>query len=310
MNQWLAEVLTNAGTVAQAYSASGFAQGPSMPDVSTSAPDTELAILPVTSGFQTIMNPYAGGGAFAPRLRTYDLRGGVVNDAPVDARSIAPMPGGGSVAVLLAAPPATGVSLAWLDGAGQVTRTVPLDNDVYRVLVSWDTGHLFAFVGGLPNRPAQGRWYDAAGAPLTAWFPLAIDKGSGGYQRLLADGVIAIAGSGAWVTAVRDGFEGTVPVPAWLSARPGTRLVTIRDGRGFAVLPSSGIGSFEVVTTSGESCGTVTLPPAPAELGPLPAYPPPRLDVGWDGTVIESIFTPTGEFVGVCTLQWWPGLLR
>ncbi len=154
-------------------------------------------------------------------------------------------------------------SLVWIDPGGRVTRTVPLDGGTYCAIVNWPTGHVFAFIAGTSVRPTQGQWYDAARAPLTPWFDVGIGKGRGGYQRLNADGVVALGTLGLrWVTAVREGEAGTEVLPAWLAARPGTRLVTVRGGRGFAVLPAAGIGSLEIVTTAGESCGTVTMPEA------------------------------------------------
>jgi hypothetical protein len=107
--------------------------------------------------------------------------------------------------------------------------------------------------------------------------------------------------------AVRDGVEGPVPVPDWLRDRPNTRLSTIRDGRGYAVETTNitTTDRFEVVSTSGASCGVVVLP----GLTPPVAMSTPRIDVGQDGTVIHSS-GPTGDPGGSCTFQWWAGMLR
>jgi hypothetical protein len=276
--------------------------------------DTDTYFHPVTNGFRgTVI--LRGGPTLDFRLRTWDLSGGLVSDLPLEARSIAPLPDGSSIAVVsppAAASPPANPSLVWVDAAGQVTRTVALDDDVYRVIVNWPTGHLFAFVGGTSSRRTHGRWYDGAGSPLTSWFDIPISKGDGGYQRLLADGVVALGTPGQpWSAAVRDGVTGTEPVPGWLAARPGTRLVTIRGGRGYAVLPNSGTGSFEIVATTGDSCGTVTVP-QPSSDTSVAVFPPPRLDVGWDGTVFQSFMIQAAGSTspGRCVFRWWTALLE
>jgi hypothetical protein len=218
----------------------------------------------------------------------------------------------GSLAVLASPGSAANAQLAWVDAGGDVTRTVQLDADVSRVVANWTTGHIFAFIGGTSTRPTRGRWYDAAGAPLTAWFDIAIDKGKGSYQRVLADGVVALGTVGfPWAIAVRDGVAGSEEVPAWLAARPRTRLVTIRGGRGYAVLPNDGAASFEIVAADGESCGTVTLP-QPSFDTSAASWSPPRLDVGWDGTVFQTFMTqaPGSPSPQRCVYRWWPALLE
>lgn len=295
------------------YAASGSAAGSPMSSIAN-RPDVDTYFHPVTNGFRGIVVLRPAPGALELRLRTWDLSGGLVSDLALPVRTIAPLPDGGSVAVLWdpAGVPGANPSLAWIDASGGVTRTVPLDNDVGHLIVNWPTGHVFAFVGGTSARATQGRWYDGAGTPLTPWFVLPLTKGSGGYQRLLADGVVALGNQeGPWLTAVRDGVAGTEAVPAWLAARPDTRLVTIRGGRGYAVLPVTGSGAFEIATSAGESCGIVTVPQPGSGADSAP-WSPARLDVGWDGSVFQTFLVqaPGSPSPQRCVFRWWPGVLQ
>lgn len=296
------------------YAASGSSAGPAMASIRGNANDPDTYFHPVSQGFRAVVVLRPSPMTLDYRVRTWDLAGALTSDLAMQVRTIAPRPDGGSVAVVDASTaPSTRTELVWIDADGHVTHTVPLDNDVDRVIVNWSTGHLFAFVGGLSTRPTQGRWYDGSGTPLTPWFDIAVQKGSGFYQRLLQGGVIALGNQGGpWATAVQDGVDGTEAVPAWLAARPGTRLATIRDGRGFAVLPATGIDSFEIVTMDGQSCGTVSLPPLSADDGAVAAFPRPLLDVGWDGTVFQSalVQVPGAPSPQRCVFRWWPALLR
>lgn len=95
------------------------------------------------------------------------------------------------------------------------------------------------------------------------------------------------------------------------------RLATLPGGRGYAVLPyvpvtavSPPETSFEIVTATGESCGTFQLP-APAD-EPGISRTPALLDVGQDGTLVQAE-TLSGAALGSgthCEFRWWPGLLR
>jgi hypothetical protein len=260
------------------------------------------------------------------KLRSFDGTGQTIATSPDLAYSSAPDPHGGTVllgqsyASTAATPGPYGpLKLEWIDGSGAVIRTAPLDGYATMLLVDWGTGNVLTLGDGAVGPGASGlraRWWDGAGAPLTAWF----DTGIRGVQvaslHLLLDGSIALSDGQTWRGVFRDGVAAMDPPPAWLAARPATRLATIRSGRGYAVIAASGGGdaptSFEIVAASGESCGTVTLPAAPQETGIV--RHPTSLQVGQDGTVIQSeeLGSDTGALGSGnhCEFRWWPALLR
>jgi hypothetical protein len=207
--------------------------------------------------------------------------------------------------------------LEWLDPTGIVLRTATLDDDPTMLLVDWNTDHVLTLLPGADR--LRARWHDGAGAPLTPWFDAGptIDP-RGATMHLLLDGAIALGDGQGWRGIFRDGAAQVDPPPGWLAARPGTRLATVRHGRGYAVLPmrygtnatTGDATSFELVTASGEGCGRVSLPPPPAEPGVTRTAT--GLDVGQDGTVIQ-VGSRTGPDLGMGMhgdFRWWPALLR
>jgi hypothetical protein len=232
--------------------------------------------------------------------------------------SSAPDPHGGTVllarAWVIDAGPSGPTMLQWLDGHGTVQRTATLDADPTMLLVAWGSDHVLTLLrasGGL-----RARWYDDRGAPLTRWFD--VGDLSVASMHLLLDGTVAVSDGTAWRGVFRDGVAAMDPPPGWLAARPGTRLATIRSGRGYAVLPPpSSFGPsgsdqtrFEVVSASGESCGTVAIPAPSGEPGVT--HRPSALDVGQDGTLFQ-----TEDLMGTslgwgmhCGFRWWPALLQ
>ncbi len=204
--------------------------------------------------------------------------------------------------------------LAWFDASGSVVRTAPLDANAGALLVEWATGHVLV-LGGSSGAP-KARWYDGTGAPLTPWF----DGVATPYQptmHLLVDGSIALGDEQAWRGVFRDGVAAVDSPPAWLAARPGTRLATIRGGNGYAALPfrNGATGkadqtTVELLTAAGASCGKLTVPAAPAEPGI--ARTPEGIEVGQDGTLLEWEYlsgAPLGDG-NHCEFRWWPALLR
>jgi len=295
------------------YSAAGAALGPAMGPLQNNGGDADTWFHPLTAP-----DGWRGVGLDG-HILTWDPAGHPTGDLALGAFTITPLPdGAGSVVVVPGPPPSSSspagtTELTWVDAAGVAFRTVLLDQDPFRAIVDWDNGHLFALLGGLSSRPTQGRWFDRDGVALTDWFVIPVGKGSGGSEHLLGGGLVAFGTvGGPWLLALRDGVAGTEPAPGWLAARPSTRLATIRGGRGFAVMPATGIGLLELVTTAGESCGTVALPPPDAAAGTVPSFPPPRLDVGWDGTVFQSVLVqvPGQPSPLRCVFRWWPALLR
>src|SRR6266702_663608 len=266
-------------------------------------------------------------GAFAPlvfrRFRAYDASGRQLAELGQFAISSAPDGQGGSV--LLAqdwhrslsfsgrshspqyVPIVGPMLLEWVDAAGGVTRSVEVGGTPTFVLVNGGTGHVVAISLGAA---APARWFDATGQPLTPWFTLGNVVGTS--IHLLLDGTVVLSDDGRWDVALQDGVSNPVAVPDWLAARPFTRLATIRGGRGYAVLPmdatSGDATHFEIVTASGQSCGTFAVP-APTVTA-TDSSTPLRLDVGQDGTLLQQLSrSVVPSPVGVqCAFRWWPAL--
>jgi hypothetical protein len=198
--------------------------------------------------------------------------------------------------------------LEWVDAAGGVTRSATIGGDPRLVLVNPGTGHVVTISLGAA---APARWFDATGQPLTPWFTAGDVVGAS--IHLLVDGTVVVRDAGRWDVALQDGVSNPVAVPDWLAARPFTRLATVRGGRGYAVLPD-GTGAdasqFEIVTASGQSCGTFAVP-APTVTA-TDSRTPRRLDVGPDGTLLQQLSrTVVPNPGGVqCAFRWWPALLR
>src|SRR5512146_257445 len=210
-------------------------------------------------------------------LRTWSGTGTVFNNLLEYVDWTAPTPDGGSVILARTfdpnATPGVGPPLLqWLTGGGSIVRSVTLDDAaVMMVLVAWPTAHVLVLVpAGL-----RARWFDGAGTALTPWFDAgaAVDPFETSMP-LLVDGSVALADGQGWRTLFRDGAARADPPPRWLADRPGTRLATIRQGRAYAVVPSpasggtqSDQGKIEIVTTAGESCGSITIPDASPTAG-------------------------------------------
>jgi hypothetical protein len=290
--------------------------------------DFDSVFHPSSLGWHMVHHDPAIGG---PEILTaYDASGAVLTNLEHAVDSSAPTADGGSVLLAiqeLMPSPSDGHVIEWVDAAGHVLRSAPVDNaSAALISTSWATGHVLVLA---QSSPGQARWYDDQGAPLTPWFNLPVDldynvRLGAGFTHLLVDGSIALSYQGAWVALLRDGVDHADPAPDWLASRPHTRLATIRQGRGYALLPDlpapNGFtsdddgASFEIVATSGESCGTVTTPSAPSEPD-VQGRAPRRLDVGQDGTMhqLDAIGRPEGSpnaFGVHCAFRWWPGLLR
>ena len=111
----------------------------------------------------------------------------------------------------------------------------------------------------------------------------------------------------AWIGQL-DAFATTmVDAPAWLKARPNTRLRMVYGGKAYAVLASANSSSscpsqqVEVLSPNGTSCGL-------ASFGNGGACSWASLEIGYDGTVIQTQPTSsTGCQGGSCaTWEYWP----
>lgn len=255
-------------------------------------------------------------------LASWDASGASLGQLPVFAVSSSPDASGGSV-LLGRAQDATSLGptqLIWVSAGGSATRSVTLDAHPTAVQVAWASGNVLVLTPTMPA--ARARWYDADGAALTPWFdvPAGSAQGYASFSprlRLLLDGRIAVGDSTGWLAVISDGVGTAEPLPAWLAARPSTRLASVLGGRAYAVLPTAGgpttadAARFEIITSAGESCGTVVVPDRAPEAGVTAQ--PRRLDVGWDGTLFQISETSgpaLGTFGAHCAVRWWPGALQ
>lgn len=268
---------------------------------------------PASAGWAGIAH---GVGTASFQLFAFSGTGAVVGTTSDFAVASAPDAHGGTVMLGRSWDPNAGPTgptrLEWIDGSGTLLRTATLDASPTMLLVDWGTDHVLTLEPG--TGALRARWYDASGVPLTPGFDAAgFDVGS---LHLLLDGSIAISDGQAWRGVFRDGTASMDPPPDWLASRPATRLATIRGGRGYAVLPVPGgqaaPTSLEIVAPTGESCGTVALPPPAQETGVTRSAT--ALDVGEDGTVIQvEDLQGDGAVLGPgihCEFRWWPALLR
>ena len=102
------------------------------------------------------------------------------------------------------------------------------------------------------------------------------------------------------------------PPPAWLTARPDTKIHMARNGSAYAMLSLANVKEspdcaqrLEIVSASGKSCGTATFFVARG------ACQSGSLDVGYDGTVIQQLpremETTDSSGNATCTWRFWPG---
>jgi hypothetical protein len=279
--------------------------------------------LELDSTFHWTTSGWAGlvrGSGPPVALRTWDGTGNALATTQDDVVASAPDGQGGTVALgrqfIVSGPGASSgpTKLEWIDASGAVTRTVTLDADPIELIVNWSTGHVLTLHPVSGGSTLRARWWDGAGAPLTPWF----DAGAASvaeWLHLLVDGSVAFTDGTTWRGVFRDGVAAVDPPPAWLAARPGTRLATIRGGRGYALLPREKyLGNpddqtkFEIVAATGESCGTVTLPDPPPD--PDRTFELTALGVGQDGTLFQTEEVAQRLGGHWCGYRTWHGLLQ
>lgn len=171
-------------------------------------------------------------------------------------------------------------------------------------LLLWDNG-----TGG-----ASGYWLSPAGAALQAASVDGLDVSQAPELTLLAD-----ASAVGWTPG--EGFRfhlelgSATPsgVPAWLAAASRSKIVGIREGRAYALVPraeqASPCGqSVEIFSRSGRRCGTLSF-----SLG-SGRCTTGAIGVGRDGTLLQQLPTTCDSAGGVerctCSHRWWPGLLN
>ena len=256
-------------------------------------------------------------------------RTGAISELAVGiARSVASMPGGGTVVAeggtfytvdgqLVSSPlkitrrDDTGTTL-WSTPIPTSIAPEPSDAQVYPN----GAGHVLAVVA-LDAFQVRSVWLDTQGQIVSSGDTLGIfsSRAAAGPSLELPDHSLAFPISAAhsaasWVVVHDLDPKLDVP-PCWLDQRPETRAFPIRGGRGYAVFhgptfagndPHTGL---EIVTSNGESCGWVE-----ATCGdPTPgACDLQAASLGLDATLfLNGISQRTPE---QCLVETWPALLR
>ncbi|HEX9049161.1 MAG TPA: hypothetical protein VF841_01360 [Anaeromyxobacter sp.] len=234
--------------------------------------------------------------------------------------AVAGLPAGGSILTIGSAAWDPQPSLVWMSTGGEQRAEQHMPARVGTIAVS-STGAALVFGA----QTGQARWYDADGAPMTDGFAVAFGPPNViPPPTALADGSIVFGvGTGLPTARIAQGSTKLEPLPDWVASRAaaagtgflyfGAALAVVRGGaaNAFAVVKSGGgapcVVDVEVLTPSGESCGTTELR-APQACG--------SVSIGLDGTVFATGSTldptpgPSGAGGGTCSWHWWSGLLR
>ncbi len=296
--------------------------------VSATAPGdaAQLAQVPETLGAASAVPQPDGYHAttsdkYPGYFERFDARGALLSrDASRYALGLWGLPAGGSVLMIGTAFWDPQPSLVWMSAAGEQRAEQQMPGRVGLVAVS-STGAALVFGA----QSGLARWYDANGAPMTDWFAVAFGPPNVvPPPTALADGSIVFGvGTGLPTARLAQGSTQLQPLPDWVASRAaaagtafaqlGAALAVVRGGaaNAFAIV-KSGTGEpcvvhVEVLTPSGESCGTTELRAAEA-CG--------SVGFGFDGTVFATASAldptpgPSGDGGGTCQWHWWSGLLR
>jgi len=202
------------------------------------------------------------------------------------------------------------------DGAPEGPQVdVGTSDDLFRVGVSL-SGDVLVVVGDA-QRSLSARWFSRTGAPLTAWFAAALpslerfphgDDGPaeafGSEFKFLVDGSLLLSDRSGAHFVYPDAQPRVDAAPQWLHERPLATVYVSRGGRAYGVARSPQCsGGFEILTTSGTSCGCVDGP----DLADPQGAPTPNVFVGRDGSLIVQ--RHDGPKCGL-GYRLYPGLLR
>ncbi|HZR08499.1 MAG TPA: hypothetical protein VFA79_07945 [Myxococcales bacterium] len=147
------------------------------------------------------------------------------------------------------------------------------------------TGTVLAITGSAGT--LSGIWVDMAKQVATQ--PFTIATGSAARARPLQGGGIAVQVDGRWTGLVEPSQPGVQPPPAWLA--DAADFAVVRGAKAYALIPKTGT-AVGIVSTQGNSCGTVAFPGVSS------------ITVGVDGTVLGA----TGA--RGCTKFVWRNVLR
>lgn len=127
----------------------------------------------------------------------------------------------------------------------------------------------------------------------------------------MIDNALVLQHDGVWSHRFPSASTAATAPPAWLAALPNTKLVIVRGGLGYAVIPFGGASvprceqTVELRSPSGTLCARVTFKQTEA------ACVTKALDIGRDGTVIQQMASESCDGGNCsCTHHVWPALFR
>ncbi|GAC1348535.1 MAG: hypothetical protein NVSMB23_29740 [Myxococcales bacterium] len=259
-------------------------------------------VYPGSANQQWELDVVAGDGKIRKVVRNNDPEVRVIGATQANDPTGGVMVLGGSPSVLIS-----------FDAAGNVRwrREVALPNAVLGVDRLGNALLLAAGSGGT----TEGQWVDHAGnvgklfdAKVAFGFGRTLWPRVGSGLFLRASRFDASGAHSDWIWQFESLAATGAPAPAWLLARPETKLAMARGGRAYALLPEGssascaqtpGAQTAEVIAPSGKSCGAAKFTDPQASCS---------LEVGYDGTVLQQVTTEESRHN--CSMRWWPGLLR
>jgi hypothetical protein len=122
---------------------------------------------------------------------------------------------------------------------------------------------------------------------------------------------------GRWLGTFEPRATSLTPVPRWLAVRSPTNMHMVHGGKGYAFIPMYGVASasceqtIEVVSRSGQSCGSATFAVGGGSCSTS------SIVVGYDGTVVQQLPREREEATCRfndhecnCTYRYWPRFFR
>jgi hypothetical protein len=218
-------------------------------------------------------------------------------------------PAGGMAAVRWLSSPSNTVSSTYqrFDSQGHaLTDEIDIQTSLHPLAVGVDlAGNALVITGTNIVEHFEGRWFSRRGKALTGWFAFEVafvNPPGGTFMQLeqIASGSLILRHNGKLVLLFRDAHERPEPLPAWLADRSRTQLAVLRGGRAHASwgrTGSCGASRMEMLTSSGHSCGCVTVPNMSL-----------FASVGRDGSVIvtQERVPPPAQ----CSVRLFPQLLK
>jgi hypothetical protein len=158
-----------------------------------------------------------------------------------------------------------------------------------------------------------GQWFDATGNPGQVFLATKNGQKPAALYERIDTGLFLTDGMN-WLGQFDSMATTLAPAPSWLMARPNSVVRPVHDTTAYGVVPNAGIAGvcqqqIEVVTASGQSCGSATFA---VDTGNCTTN---SIILGVDGTVVQQL--PREREAACipgqpcnCTWRAWPGFFR